>query len=297
MSKARILETASDGIIILRIEKDDRNIERKKLIDYMAKSKQQMKKNGSPELLESDRLLIDFDWKIHKPKRSLTANNLHWALLTILAFEIYQENDPKWVNMLHEEILELYAPKVFAKLLNKEVPKRSSDMDVSEFNRLIEGDFYELASNGISVSNPQEIESYWNQWYTWRGKQEVDPLEKTYLGIDDYRRRVSMCEACKKYLGGEERGSIAHIISRGAGGCDEAWNILRLCDEHHTGIGGVEYDVIIFDKLIAQHKTGWQIFLDSFPHLAWKVNKALKHVSPQTHVENNLMEDEIFKIL
>jgi hypothetical protein len=44
----------------------------------------------------------------------------------------------------------------------------------------------------------------------------------------------------------------AHVKSRGSGGDDVEWNVVRLCREHHT----------------EQHKIGWRKICDKHPALA-----------------------------
>jgi len=48
------------------------------------------------------------------------------------------------------------------------------------------------------------------------------------------------CQACGAILSSDP----AHVRSRGAGGPDEAWNVMPLCRRHHT----------------EQHKIGWCTF-------------------------------------
>lgn len=49
-----------------------------------------------------------------------------------------------------------------------------------------------------------------------------------------------------------------HIVSRGAGGTDEPWNLLNLCRMHHRHF----------------HDVGWVKFLGWYPHLRAKVLEA-----------------------
>jgi hypothetical protein len=297
----RIIETASDGVLVLQIEKPDRGTLKPLVIEYFTKARNSAKSSNKTKPDKSDLPMMVMDLKYFRKKRNLDQNALYWALVDVLAFEVYRDHDEKWKAMLHEELLQMYAPRLIGKLIKREVIVRSSEMNTVEFSRLVEGTFHELAVNGIEVTEPADIGRYWRDWQIWRSQQEVDPLRGSYQNVMDYRRRVNFCEACLKYLGGEERGSMAHIISRGAGGVDEDWNYLRLCDTCHTGIGGVEYDQVMFDKVVAQHKVGWHEFLERNSHLLWKVDRAMKHAEPMRnvtpeplHIEADPKELELF---
>lgn len=280
----RIIETELDGILRIQIEKPDRGTFKPFLPEYFQKAKAKAIADNKPKADRSDLPVLVMSVKYFRKKRSLDQNGLYWALVDILAFEVYRDHDEKWKLLLHEELLQLYAPRLIGKLINREVIVRSSEMNTMEFSKLVEGTFHEIAVNGIEVTEPTDIARYWRDWQIWRSQQETDPLRGSYQNVMDYRRRVCFCEACLKYLGGQDRGSIAHIISRGAGGVDEDWNILRLCDTCHTGIGGSEYDLVMFDKIVAQHKVGWHEFLERNNHLLWKVDRALKHAEPLRNV-------------
>lgn len=195
-------------------------------------------------------------------KRTLDQNALMWSLLTILAHEVYNNKNLK--DVLYEDMLDLYAPKLISPWTGKERNITSSKMNTVQMAVLIEGIFNELALQQIDVNTSQDIRKYWIEWRNWRGKQKVDPLSKTYKDLQDYKQRVNYCEACQAWLFvGTEKycGHMAHIVSSGSGGSDEVWNRLHLCVEHH---------------LYCQHQQGWSTLLEEFPHLKWKVDKAVE---------------------
>lgn len=65
-------------------------------------------------------------------------------------------------------------------------------------------------------------------------------------------REWRSCEIC----GGP--ADVHHIISRGAGGKDETWNLLCLCRMHHSHY----------------HNAGWWKFVEWYPRLRAKVETA-----------------------
>lgn len=191
---------------------------------------------------------------LYSPARSLDQNRLYWALVRILGYEAYQEHGHD--DEVHEALLYLAAPRVYDPISKRDVPKRSKHMTVGEFCRLIEAAFGEIADLGVELSGAEDIGGYWYQFNSLRAAQPKDPLE--YSGIEEYARRVRFCEATMVYLG--DSGHVAHIRSRGAGGCDEGWNLLRLSDPVH---------------LLFQHMKGWEAVMKRYPHLAWKIKRAL----------------------
>ena len=60
------------------------------------------------------------------------------------------------------------------------------------------------------------------------------------------------CAAC-----GESKVDACHIRSKGAGGPDEAFNLVAMCREHH----------------IMQHKLGWGAYLNRFPEVWVKLQQ------------------------
>lgn len=88
-------------------------------------------------------------------------------------------------------------------------------------------------------------------------KRTVDPQ---YLSIV----RTKLCFAC----GVEGPNEAHHIQTRGSGGGDDWWNVIPLCQDHHT----------MGPK--AWHNIGAISFLDEFPHVedilrqwGWRIEK------------------------
>jgi hypothetical protein len=207
--------------------------------------------------------VLSFDFAFWYKKRTIDQNSLYWALLSILSFEVYGEFHHE--EEIHEEILAIYSPRVEGPLTRRQVPKRSKELTTVEFSRIIEGVFKELAEHGVSIESGARIAEYWRGWQTWRGEQEADPLVEDYKNEGEYKDRIPYCEACLKYIGDAGGGSIAHIVSRGAGGSSDTQNLLHLCDADHV---------------LLQHQNGWEAFLAKYPHLSWKVDKARETEAP-----------------
>lgn len=71
----------------------------------------------------------------------------------------------------------------------------------------------------------------------------------------EYRQAHPICEACRI----QPTLEAAHIVSKGAGGPAEDWNLLGLCYGCHEG---------------TFHRIGWKSFCAVFPHLAGKITAA-----------------------
>jgi len=216
--------------------------------------------------------------------RTFKQNNLMWALLRILSQAVYSEYGHE--DSLYQDVLDLYSPKTVSELTGKPRSKSSSDLNTFEMATLIEGIFYQIAENGCPVEFSETVKTFFRNWYVWRFEQKEDPIR--YESEKDYRERVPYCEATLEYLGayGTEtyQGNIAHIVSKGAGGKDEPWNFLHLKGSVHVE---------------EQHQHGWASFLEQYPHLRGKVDRAMEmsgKVKPSLSIlqESVAIEEEIY---
>jgi hypothetical protein len=208
--------------------------------------------------------------ELYHERRSQAMNRLMWALLEIMSHEVYGE--PGHKDELYQDMLDLHAPKIVSKFSGKARNVTTSQMDVPTMSSFIEGIFRELAEMGVdSLESAASITQYWQEWYAWRGQQKVDPMAEAYEGIEDYRQSVLYCEACHKFQRGSD-GQVAHIVSKGAGGADAGWNLLKLCTDDH---------------LFVQHQKGWDVFLKRYPHLRFRVEQARERAGKKTEGGQN----------
>jgi hypothetical protein len=99
-------------------------------------------------------------------------------------------------------------------------------------------------------------------WEEWRGTLENDPVDYAdlectrFLSEEEWREKHPYSEASGKGGNIEQ----AHIVSRGADAPDieKAWNWIALLHEEH----------------MQQHQIGWDGFLQIYPHLRGRVNRA-----------------------
>jgi hypothetical protein len=106
------------------------------------------------------------------------------------------------------------------------------------------------------------VEEVLQEWEAWRGG-----LEKDCADYADTRQTVELTEAEWRgkhaYSEASGRGGAivrAHIVSRGSDAADieRAWNWVALLPEEHE----------------KQHRLGWDRFLDIYPHLRGRVERA-----------------------
>lgn len=227
------------GILVLDVRASDEKDVRRFLSWYYAKH---------------DGKGVAIDIGVWRNPRTLDQNRLMWALLRIMSFEVYAEFGHH--ETLYQDMLDLYAPKEVSELSGKVRNVTSSEMDTVEMARMIEGVFMELADlPDLEVESAADIGRYWEQWYSWRG--ESDPLADRQESVEEYRRKIRFCEACRDYI--RDSGEVAHIASRGSGGGDAGWNLMRLCIECHRMI---------------QHQHGWADLMKRHPHITGRVKAA-----------------------
>lgn len=210
------------------------------------------------------KLLLDVEISEHKEKRNLNQNALYWAVVAILTHVAYGCHG--FEDEVHEGLLQVYAPRVEEKATKRLVPKRSKDMSKGEFAELIQGAFHEIAAQGVPFYSAPDIQKYWAEFYKWRWKDGSDLV--VFKTLEDYREKVNYCEACMKSLkyNAESHayeddfiGHLAHIVSKGAGAGDTQGEVLHLCPTCH---------------IQDQHAKGWLQFIQKYPHLEYKIEKA-----------------------
>lgn len=201
--------------------------------------------------------------KLWRDKRTLDQNKLHWSLCRIMSFT--QEGNDRLAETFHDEQLRLYSPDLTdedghpignPRRPGERVYMRSKDMDTREMSRLVEADFRELSYMGVSLEHSEQCRNFMIEWVQWRWAQG-DPLSDDYKDVDDYKSRTPWCEATTTFLG-HGGGHIAHIVSDGAGGPREVWNLVHLSPRVHSQM----------------HDHGWDWTITEYPILAGKVTAA-----------------------
>lgn len=221
------------------------------LIKKMFDSKKSREERSRREIL----LKCEIDAQFQK--RSFKQLAAVWTLVTVI-FESMEERKPTEQERydLYLDLLEEYADKVPSKVSGKLRPVHISESNTMAAARFIDGLLFHLATEcELKTDLQAEVRDVLYQWEIWRGKQDTDINSER--SIAEMKKRVVYSEAS-----GKSPVEYHHIVSRGADvkAIDCAWNILALTHEEH----------------MFYHEKGWSAFLDRFPHLRGRVEKAIE---------------------
>ena len=223
------------------------------LIRKMFKSKVDREKRSEKEIL----LKCEIDAAFQK--RTFKQLSAVWKLVEVI-FMTDSENNRLPTSTekyeLYLDLLEIYGDKR-PNRFKKDVlqPIHLSESKTIEAAHFIDGLLYHLSTLAdIPIDLQATVRSVLYDWEIWRGKQVED--------INDNRSLNNMREQIRYSEASGEGGNIefAHIVSRGSdkADIDESWNLLALTDREHR----------------LQHQKGWDYFLQQFPHLKGRVQRA-----------------------
>jgi hypothetical protein len=245
-----------NGYIVLK----EVNKNGKILIDRLfSKKKECEERNGKEYFLQ-------VDLELRYQKRTFKQNSTVWSLVTAI-FQGDSENhrlptEEEKYN-LYLDLLEVYADKVPNKLTGGLRPIHISESNSIEGARFIDGLLYHLTTLcALDLDIQAEVIDVMQAWEEWRGSLEQDPVDYADLACT----RLLNGEAWReKHLVSEASGQggrivRAHIVSRGAdaGDIEKSWNWIALLWEEHE----------------EQHRIGWDGFLQIYPHLRGRINRA-----------------------
>lgn len=160
---------------------------------------------------------------------------------------------------LYLDLLEEYGDRVPSGIdPAKTRPIHLSESDTVAAAHFIEALMGHLASEcGLPLDVQSDVRDILFKWEASRGSWERDPLDEC-KSLSDWRSRHNYSQA-SGLAGGIE---LAHIVSRGASEADkfEPWNLLALRRDEHAEL----------------HQKGWVLFLQKYPHLTGRVERAFK---------------------
>jgi hypothetical protein len=241
------------GYIILK----EVNKSGKELIDRIFAKKNEWEGRTNKEFY------FQLELDLRYQKRTFKQNSSVWVLVTAI-FESMEgrlpDEDEKYG--LYLDLLEQYADKIPNRFGGLR-PIHISEANSMEGARFIDGLLYHLATMcDLNMDTQSTVVDIMFQWEEWRGGLEIDPVDYSDLGCTmllteaEWRQKHTVSEASGK--GG--RIELAHIVSRGADAPDieKAWNWMALLHEEH----------------MQQHQVGWDRFLQIYPHLRGRVERA-----------------------
>jgi hypothetical protein len=205
-----------------------------------------------------DKTIYQGVFKLQERPRSY--NQIKTArLLTAIIFQ--SQNERKGtkdeLDDLYEDLIDAYADKVPSKFRPGQLRSvRMRAADILSAAHFIEGLMICLSETCDLPLGPQtEVRGLLTEWIAWRGGLNEDPLDQN-VSEAFWREKHPYSEASG--LGGQI--ARAHIVSRGADKADieEPWNWIALTPSEHR----------------LQHEAGWGAFLDKFPHLRGRYERA-----------------------
>ncbi len=235
------------------------------LIKKMFGSKKSREERSKQEIL----LKCEIDAQFQK--RSFKQLSTVWKLVTVI-FESMEDRKPTESERydLYLDLLEEYADKVPSKITGELRSVRISESNTMAAARFIDGLLYHLTTYcELKIDLQADVRKVLYEWELWRGKQNEDIND--YRTLNDLKERVKYSEAS-----GKSPVEYHHIVSRGAAPqfIDCAWNILALTHEEHMFF----------------HKYGWNTFLDKYPHLRGRVEKAIEKAGKLPTSERKIKE-------
>jgi hypothetical protein len=274
------------GFILLRYLPKYRTNVGKALMLLDKKQTEQEGKVGFEDSLKE----LSVDIEIHYQKRSLSQNDLMWALYGIEANEMNGgRKGPDAITpqkIYHDDML-TFAPRIEVEVALSDVSllRRSYSMVTvpdqkqgervravvyvtsSHWNTKEMHGHLEMIFDRLSMAGVKESADIAHYWLEWRQKlnDEKMVLHTGVYTIAEYKELVKNCEACGAPVWHEDVGSsAAHIKAVGMGGHRvgkySGAELMHLCDVCHA-----EFD----------NGKGRDKFLEHWTHLTYKVETCL----------------------
>jgi hypothetical protein len=242
------------GYVVLK--ETDKN--GKVLIDKLFAKKNEFERRNNKEYC----LWAELDLRYQK--RTFKQNSSVWKLIECIWFSMEKEPPTEEEKYdLYLDLLEAYADKTRNRITGKLRPIHISESNSMEGARFIDGLLYHLAAMcELNMDTQASVIDVMQQWEEWRGSLEIDPMDYSdrecsrLLTGKEWREKRLVSEASGR------GGDIvrAHIVSRGSDALniEKAWNWMALLHEEH----------------MQQHEIGWDGFLQIYPHLRGRVERA-----------------------
>jgi hypothetical protein len=230
------------------------------LIDRLFAKKREFEERNNKEYY----LWAELDLRYQK--RTFKQNSSVWKLIECIWFSMEKEpptEEEKYA--LYLDLLETYADKIKNRITGGLRPVHVSESNSLEGAKFIDGLLYHLSTMcNLEYDAQSQVIDVLQEWEEWRGTLEIDPMDYSdhectqLLTETEWRQKHTVSEASG------QGGDIvrAHIVSRGADSPDieKAWNWVALLNEEH----------------MQQHQIGWDGFLQIYPHLRGRAERARK---------------------
>lgn len=192
-----------------------------------------------------------------------------WALITVIFISQNgrKPSEEEKYN-LYLDILAEYADQVPTRFSGKLRPVHISESTTIEAAKLIQACFDIIVECcDLTIDLQADVRELFYEWEAWRGGLDKDPMDyddDSEIDEGEWRanHKVSDASGIGGYL------EKAHIASQGANpiAIEKPWNWLALTAEEHRFM----------------HQHGWAAFLEKYPHLRGRVERAQEMVNKLT---------------
>lgn len=243
-----ILKRSDEGVLFCPATNADRNL----LFSYVE---------------ESQGKYVSVDMKNTRATKTYDQLKAAWALIDLI-FQSMNFRRPTSAErqQMYHDLLEEFAPRR-PSLLHKgeDEPITFSEMTKQQLSSFIQSLINFLAEScDLDFKDQMIVRDIFLEWQNYKSSLDKDPDDYDengeLLDMATWRERHTVSFASG--IGGNL--DMAHIVSRGADvvhkGC--CWNVMMLTHEEH----------------MMQHAKGWNEFLEIYPHLRGRVERA-RHIA------------------
>lgn len=215
---------------------------------------------------------IDAVLRFWYPERTPAQNRFYWRFVDALGQSAGMKREE-----MHQVLKDAFLPRDVT--VKRKLVKRDKTWELIEFQDaeavsttlLTTVEFAAYCEQVILLCAEQGLPIYddFVAWHEWLAANQW-PLSESYRNTGEYRERHPICEFCGRDIKWEDGryarnpGETMHILSRGSGGPDFAWNLIHACLDCHR----LRED--------SQHVGGWEALLAKFPHMRYRVEYAEK---------------------
>jgi hypothetical protein len=221
-------------------------------------TKQKREKYNNKEFYIQTLLTLPQQQRTHKQLNSV------FALVTAI-FESMEGRTPLEDEKmgLYYDLLELYADKVPNRFNKALRPVHISEANSIQGSRFIDGLLSHLTTEcELDYGTMATVQSVLEDWEDWKGKLDYDPSDYRDVNCTEILTHEEWIKTHPYSEASGKRGQIvrAHIVSRGSDAADieKSWNWIALLHDEH----------------MKQHQIGWDKFLQIYPHLRGRVDRA-----------------------
>lgn len=204
--------------------------------------------------------------------RTLKQNNAVWMLIDIIFQSVeHRKGTKEELYSYYCSLLDEYADKTPNKLFNRLRSLHLSEMNTEQAGRFIDSLLLHIATYcELTIDLQSDVRKFIYEWEEWKNKPENEFEE--FSSMEEMREKVKYSEASG--IGGVLH--FHHIVSRGAcpAAIKKTWNIMVLTPDEHN----------FFHQ---QCKT-WDDFLEVYPHLRGKVERAQRKCAELVQQNNSI---------